>query len=209
MVFSHKLSYSQTYLWNKGRSRLKSLPHWLNFPDPDALCIFYKSWFRLLAGAISTPHTTPPHEWQGTAILYYAIAVINGRVSSGCSTPHCQLYTSGNEIHVLCVKRNFVRVGQGSLLSLNRGFLQCGRQKNFLDRNKEIVIDSVITPFTVTVRGFSLPWYGLVAASELWIECNVSMDSIRFKSSVRLLSFRFWANVHWLSACPTFCTQIW
>lgn len=61
MLFSHKLSYNQTYLWNKGRSRFKSLPHWLDFPDPDALCIFYKSWFRLWAGATSTPHTMPLH----------------------------------------------------------------------------------------------------------------------------------------------------
>lgn len=32
---------------------------------------------------------------------------------SRCSSPLCKLYTSGNEIHVLHVKRNFVCVGQG------------------------------------------------------------------------------------------------
>ncbi len=61
--------------------------------------------------------------------LVCAIIVIDGRVSFCCSSPLCQLYTSGNEIHVLHVKRNFVSVGQGSFLSLTRAFLQCGRQQ--------------------------------------------------------------------------------
>lgn len=45
--------------------------------------------------------------------LVCAIIVIDGRVTARCSSPACQLYTSGNEIHVLHAKRNFVCVGQG------------------------------------------------------------------------------------------------
>lgn len=45
--------------------------------------------------------------------LVCTIIVIDGRVSSRCSSPLCQLYTSGNEIQVLHVKRNFVFVVRG------------------------------------------------------------------------------------------------
>lgn len=44
--------------------------------------------------------------------LVCPIIVIDGRVSSRCSSPFCQVCTSGNEIQVLSVKRNFESAGQ-------------------------------------------------------------------------------------------------
>ena len=61
--------------------------------------------------------------------LVCALIVIDGCVCSCCSSPLCQLYTSGNEIQVLHVKADFVCVYvKGSLLSLTKVFLQRGRQ---------------------------------------------------------------------------------